>query len=78
LAHHALGQLGDAKGQFEQALILTDKAEQARRVSAATAGMRDADGIEWNNPEDYASDHHMMMKRMIGQRLAEVNLKLKK
>jgi tetratricopeptide (TPR) repeat protein len=72
LAQKAAGQHAAAKSNFEQALILTDKAEQNRRINAAAAGERNADGVEWNNPDDDSSDHHMMLKRMIGQRLDEL------
>jgi tetratricopeptide (TPR) repeat protein len=73
LAQRTSGHQATAKSSFEQALILIDKAEAARRAQAAAEGRREADGVTWNDERDHSYDHFLMMKRLIGQRLSEVN-----
>ncbi len=72
LAQRATGRQAAAKSTFEQALILVDKAEAARRTHAAAEGRHD-DTVGWNDERDVSFDHFLMMKRMIGQRLSEVS-----
>lgn len=73
LAQRSTGRQSAAKSSFEQALILVDKAEAARRAHAAAEGRRDTDGVNWNDERDHSFDHFLMMKRLIGQRLSEVS-----
>jgi len=71
LAQRTAGRQTAAKSTFEQALILVDKAEAARRTHAAAEGRHD-DVVGWNDERDISFDHFLMMKRMIGQRLSEL------
>jgi tetratricopeptide (TPR) repeat protein len=75
LAQRSTGRHAAAKSTFEQALILVDKAEAARRTHAAAEGRHD-DAVGWNDERDDSFDHFLMMKRMIGQRLSEVSARV--
>jgi tetratricopeptide (TPR) repeat protein len=75
LAQRSTNRHSAAKSSFEQALILIDKAEAARRTNAAAEGRHD-DAAGWNDERDTSFDHFLMMKRMIGQRLNEVSAQL--
>ncbi len=75
LAQRARGNQPAAKSAFEQALILVDKAEAARRTHAAAEG-RHEDAVGWSDERDNSFDHFLMMKRMIGQRLNELSPRL--
>jgi tetratricopeptide (TPR) repeat protein len=75
LAQRKLGHHAAAKAAFEQALILIDRQENTRRVTATAEG-RYVDGPAWNDPSDSSYDYYLMMKRMIGQRLSEVGAQL--
>jgi tetratricopeptide (TPR) repeat protein len=75
LAQRSTNRHSAAKSSFEQALILIDKSEAARRTNAAAEGWHD-DVSGWNDERDTSFDHFLMMKRMIGQRLSEVSAQL--
>jgi tetratricopeptide (TPR) repeat protein len=75
LAQRSTGRQAAAKSSFEQALILIDKAEAARRTNAAAEGRHDDSG-GWNDERDTSFDHFLMMKRMIGQRLNELSVQV--